>query len=159
MNTENKDFQNLIKNDRYQVFVFSCRVNIPFIFARHPWFVLNKKGEISRWEVRDFKNKNNSHIFFNNQPPFEGINMTFFPKGHFWRAKLIGSIEGNEDSIVPKIIDFIKNSEKNYPYRNKYVLTSGPNSNTYAQWVLNKFPEFNIKLSWRFFGKNFKMKK
>lgn len=33
-----------------------------------------------------------------------------------------------------------------------YKLT-GPNSNTYTQWVLNKFPEWDIKLPWNAFGK------
>lgn len=33
-----------------------------------------------------------------------------------------------------------------------YKLT-GPNSNTYTQWILEKFPEWNIQLPWSAFGK------
>ena len=51
--------------------------------------------------------------------------------------------------------DFIENSDKKYKYRNNYFVT-GPNCNTYVKWVLNHFPEFNIKLSWRFIGRRYK---
>jgi len=156
MEENEKNFQNLIKKDRYQVFLFCCPAYFPVNFLRHPWFVLNKNGEISRWEIKHTINKKNrSHLFVNNQPPFQGINLTFFIK-RFWKARLVGFIEGDENSIVPKITEFIENSEKTYPYCNKYFFL-GPNSNTYVQNVLNKFPEFKVKLSWRFIGKNFKV--
>lgn len=41
-------FEDLINKDKYQVFAFSCRAYFPFIFARHPWFVINENGVISR---------------------------------------------------------------------------------------------------------------
>ena len=51
------------------------------------------------------------------------------------------------------MIEFIKTSKDAYPYKN-YKL-SGPNSNTYAQWILNNFPEAGIKLPWNCFDKNY----
>lgn len=153
-----QEFQNLIKKDKNQVFIFTCPAYIPFNFAKHPWFVLNKKGLISRWEVRHYKNiinKDFGYIHLNIQPPFQGINISFFIKKYFWKAKLIGSIESEEDGITKKIIEFIESSDKIYPYRDVYSFF-GPNSNTYVQWVLNKFPEFKVKLSWNFMGKEFK---
>ena len=150
---ENK-FQSLVKQDEYQVFIFDCPAYIPFNFARHPWFVLNKKGTLSRWEVRQEKDKNNNHLYLNAVIPFRGINVSFVGKQYFWKPELLGYIEGDENSNVKQLIDFIESSKENYPYQYKYYL-SGPNSNTYAQWILNKFPEFNVKLSWRFIGKDF----
>jgi len=155
MSEEVRDFQNLINKDKYQVFLFACSAYFPFNFARHPWFVLNKKGELSRWEVRQETYKESgSHLYLNAQPLFQGINVSFFLKKYFWKPELLGFIEGDENSNLKKIIDFIENSEENYPYIYRYSLF-GPNSNTYVQWILNKFPEFNIKLSWRHFGKDF----
>jgi hypothetical protein len=146
-------FEKLIKKDEHQVFVLCCHAYFPFNFFRHPWFVLNDKGEISRWEIRhDINKKDQSHLFINNQPPFEGINKTFLISSK-WQAQLIGSIEGE---IAKEVITFIKNSKENYSYIKKYFL-SGPNSNTYVKWVLDKYPEFKIKLSWRFIGKSYKM--
>lgn len=146
-------FDNLIDKDKYQVFVFCCPAYFPFNFFRHPWFVINKKGEISRYEIRHYINKrNNSYIFINKQPPFEGINKTLFVNKK-WDASLLGSIE---DDLAQKIIMTIEYSPSEYPHRNNYS-GLGPNSNTYLQWVLNKFPEFKVQLSWRFIGKDFRV--
>lgn len=157
-NKSSEEFQNLIKNDTYQVFIFDCPAYFPFNFARHPWFVLNKKGEISRWEVRQEENKlTGSHLYLDAQPPFQGINVSFFPKKYFWKPELIGQIEGDENSSAKKVIDFIENSNSTYPYIYQYSLI-GANSNTYLGWVLNNYPIFNKKLSWRFMGKDFILK-
>ncbi|KKS04709.1 MAG: hypothetical protein UU82_C0010G0005 [Candidatus Nomurabacteria bacterium GW2011_GWC2_41_8] len=156
MNSDTQKFQSLINKEKYQVFILACPTYTPFNFARHSWFVLNKKGLISRWEIRHKKNKKtNNYFYLNTQPPFQGINISFFIKKHFWKAKLMGYIEGSENSTAQKIIEFIENSEKIYLYCFKYSFF-GPNSNTYIQWVLDKFPEFNVKLSWNFIGKGFK---
>ena len=146
------EFEKLIKKDEYQVFVLCCPAYFPFNFFRHPWFVLNDKGKISRLEVRHSINKKDqSHLFVDNQPPFEGINKTILVNNK-WKAKLLGSVEGD---IAKNVIEYIKNTQINYPYKNKYCW-NGPNSNTYVRWILDQFPEFKIKLSARFIGKNYK---
>jgi len=151
--SDNKNFENLINKDKYQVFIMYCPAYLPFNFFRHPWLVVNKKGEISRWEIRHSINKEKqTHLFINNQKPFEGINKTIFIKSR-WGASLLCLVE---DDVAMKIISLIENTEKSYPYCNNYYF-NGPNSNTYLQWVLNNFPELKIKLSWRFIGKNYKI--
>ena len=153
------NFENLINKDKYQVFLFACPAYFPFNFLRHPWFVLNKKGTLNRFEIAHFKNnkdKDLKHFHKNLYPLFQGVNISFFIN-YFWKAKLQGYVEGDENSIAEKVIIFIENSKENYPYCNYYRFL-GPNSNTYAQNILNKFPEFKVKLSWRFIGKNFKIK-
>jgi hypothetical protein len=156
------DFQKLVKPEGYQVFLFTCPVSIPLNFASHPWFVCVKNGEISRWEVRFEKNNANpfigKHLHFNSLPPFSGIEMIqLLPKKFLWKANLLGYMEGDEKSSTKKIIDFIESSPENYLYRDQYSFI-GPNSNSYAQWVLNNFPDFKISLPWNSFGKNFKIK-
>jgi len=148
-------FEKLIDKNKYQVFIFYCSAYFPFNFFRHPWVVLNDKGDISRLEIRHYINKENkTHLFINNQKIFEGINKTIFIKSK-WRANLLDFIEGE---VALSIIYFIEKSKENYPYINKYF-SCGPNSNTYIQWILNKFPEFKIKLSWQFIGKNYNIRK
>lgn len=144
-------FENLVNKNEYQVFVFCCPTYFPFNYFRHPWFVLNKKGEFSRWEVHyDLNKLNSGHLYINNQTPFEGIQKTFFIK-IYWKAILLGNINGD---AAERAIEVIQGSETNYPFCKKYSYF-GPNSNTYLQWVLSKFPEFKIQLSWRFIGKDF----
>ena len=159
MNKE--DFDKLIDKDKYQVFVFCSPASFPINFAKHPWFVLNKKGIISRWEIMHFKNKSNKdfgYLHLNNKAPFLGIGLVWLVSKFYWKAKLLSSIEGSENSIAQKAIEFIENSKETYPYIYKYSFL-GPNSNTFLFWVLNKFPELDIKLSWHFIGKNFSMSK
>ncbi len=156
-----QNFESMIKKDKYQVFVFACPASIPISFAKHPWFVLNKKGMISRWEVMHYKNKINKnfkYLHVNNREPFLGIGLTWPSIGKlFWEPKLLGYLEGDENSKARNVIDFIEKSKKSYPYIYRYSFF-GPNSNTYLHWVLNSFPEFKIKLSWRFIGNDFKFK-
>ncbi|MFA6523897.1 MAG: hypothetical protein WC264_01435 [Candidatus Paceibacterota bacterium] len=108
--------ENLIKKDKYQVFLFASPASFPISFAKHSWFVLNKKGVISRWEVMHFKNKFNKdfkYLHLNNRAPFLGIGLIWPISKFFWKAKLLGYIEGEENSTVKKMIEFIENSEKN----------------------------------------------
>ena len=151
----NQKFEDLINKDKYQIFVFCCPSFIPVNFARHPWFVINKRGEIHRYEIGDIK-IGDSYIHKDIFPPFQGTEYTRLIKNHFWKAELLGFLEGDENSTAFKAIEFIEDSSNTYPYCNKYRIL-GPNSNTYLKNILNKFPEFGIRLSWRFIGKEFKV--
>jgi hypothetical protein len=155
--------ENLIKKDKYQVFLVVCPANLPFSFAIHPWFVINQKGVVSRWEVLFSKRKNNLSFGYLNKnafPPFQGIGIfPFFQKylKFFWKGKILFSIEGGENSTAFHMAKYIEQSNKNYPYTQKYSLT-GPNSNTYVQLVINRFPQSKMKLPWNAFGENKKSK-
>ena len=161
MNTQYQQFENLINPDTYQVFLMSCPAFFPFNFTRHPWFVVNKKGELSRWEVYSQKNlfKTNWGYLCQNGffiSPFQGIQIFSFSKTFFWKPSLLRVIEGDENSLAYNMIQTIELSPEHYPFCDTYVFT-GPNSNTYVQWLLNKFPELSIKLPWRCFGKGFRL--
>lgn len=153
------DFEKLIDKDKYQVFLLSSPCSIPISFARHTWFVVNKKGSISRWEVVHTLfasgEKNWGHLKLNLQDPFLGVWIFFFFKklGNF-KTSLLGLVEGDEDSEVRQMIDLIESSPENYPFREKYNYL-GPNSNTYTMWVLKHFKNFNLKLPWNAFGKDY----
>jgi hypothetical protein len=67
-------------------------------------------------------------------------------------------IEGDAGSLADRMGDFIEHSGEKYPYKETYSLF-GPNSNTFASWVLNQFPESEIKLPWNTFGKNYFVEK
>ncbi|MBI3305858.1 DUF3750 domain-containing protein [Candidatus Nomurabacteria bacterium] len=157
-----EDLEKLIKKDKYQVFIFTCPCSIPINFAQHTWFVVNKKGVISRWEVllrffrKDFLNNKESYLYLDLMPKTEGMEVLPFKRGWYWKSKLLTTIEGDENSTARKMIDFIENSKNTYKYTNTYALR-GPNSNTYIQWVLDHFPELKIRLPWNAFGKNFKI--
>ena len=152
-------FEELVKNDKYQVFLFTCPAGVPLNFARHPWFVINKMRSVERWEVfriPDSYAESWGHLHRNALPPTQGIpvfSQSKYPK-HFWKGKLRGYIEGGEGSLAQTMTEFIESTPNTYPYCNTYGI-KGPNINTYVQWVLNKFPNSGLSLPWNSFGKNY----
>lgn len=165
MNKE-EQFQSLLKDDRYQIFLFASRAVLPFSFASHPWLVVNKKGRISRFGIAAKKDISTKHIFGtiddqenwghihkNKFPPFHGIWISPFSKKHFWKPKLMSFIEGGDNSLAERMATFIESSGTTYPFKERYSIF-GPNSNTYVQWILNHFPESGMRLPWNSFGRN-----
>jgi len=150
--------ETLVKKDKYQVFLFACPANLPFSFATHSWFVTNKKGLLSRWEVLFRKHACETswgHLHKNAFLPFRGIHVFPFSNSdrYFWQnVRLIGHIGGEMGSLAYRMTDFIESSAQKYPLCNSYSLT-GPNSNTYVRWVLRQFPESKLFLPWNAFGK------
>lgn len=154
-------FEDLIKKDKYQVFLFICPPRVPLQFATHPWFVVNRKGAVKRWEVgRDLKDDPSyfGYVRSDGMPLFAGLPVISYSLPWSWgprHIKLLGSVEGDEESLARKLADFIEAAALEYPYRDTYRLI-GPNSNTYIQWILDAFPTSGLKLPWNAFGKDFK---
>ncbi|MCX6736089.1 MAG: DUF3750 domain-containing protein [Candidatus Parcubacteria bacterium] len=148
-------FEKILNKEKYQVFLFACPANIPFSFAAHPWFVINKKGTLSRWEVTFQQKKRDQswgYLSKNLYPLFSGIETFPFQSNFFWKGKLLNYIEGGEGSTAQSMAEFIEHSPENYPHNQRYSL-SKINSNTYAQWVLNHFRETKLALPWNALGK------
>ena len=152
---KSSNFEKLIDPTKYQVFLFACPAHVPAHFAIHPWFVVNKKGNLSRWEIRYKKNSiTEEYLHLNNLAPFQGIGVFAFSQKPEWQAKLLGSIGGNEDSTSKKIIDFIETSKNTYPHRTEYRVHK-ENSVTYVSWVLSHFPEWKVRFPWNTIGKRY----
>ena len=147
----------MIRKDLYQVFLLTAPAT-PWVFAQHPWFVVNKKGDVSRWEVvaisRD-RYAHWGHIHKDILPPFQGIGMLLPLSKPSWNATLAGMLEGDEDSPAHRMITFIEASAYSYPHRERYWLL-GPNSNTYVQRILDQFPESGMRLPWNAIGKGYR---
>jgi len=148
-----KEFEKLIDRNKYQVFVLMSPAS--FFLAKHPWFAVNKKGEIHRYEIRHHLNESKVHLHVDKQPPFQGMPLIYPIQKFFLNPKLLKMIEGNENSRAKELVDLIENSKENYPYLKKYAFL-GANCATYVVWVLNDFPELKIKLPWNAVGKDFK---
>jgi len=148
----------------YQIFIMCSRVPLPLFFALHTWFVINKKGNVNRWESGKFHNPKpkkswgNVYLGLGKNNPLTGMNLNPFSPGQRYKSRLLGYLEGKNNSTAHKMISFIESNAKNYPYKNEYVLL-GPNSNTFTQWILNRFPESNLKLPWNAIGKSYRKEK
>lgn len=153
---EEKEFLKLIDKTKYQVFLFQSRAMFPVCFAIHPWFVINKKGKLTKYDVKHTKNKENKklgHLFISQKDLTKGIQITIGIR-KTWKSKLIGIEEGNENSIAKEMIREIEETKTKYEYKHNYKLI-GPNSNTYIQKILEKFKETKLKLPRSAIGKKY----
>ncbi len=154
------NFENILNKDIYQVFLFSSPTAFPYPFAVHPWFVVNNKGVLSRfeiWKKAGFSSLSDDHLCKNLFTDMT-IGLKIFP--YFsdlrWKSKVIKYIEGGEDSVAYKMIEFFNNKLDTYPFRFNYHLFPGPNSNTFGEWIIEKFPESEFKLPLNAIGKSYK---
>lgn len=152
----------LVRPDRYQVFLMTSPASLPLSFARHPWFVINKKGMLSRWGVgwrpqQYGAEKQWGHVAENILPPFVGLRIFYLSNRFLWKGSVASIVEGDEASLAAHMAAFIEQSPQTYPYRDAYSFF-GPNSNTYVQWVLDAFPESGMRLPWNSFGKRYSSK-
>ena len=154
-----KDFNKLVNNSGYQVFLFKSQMPSPYFFAVHCWFVVNRKGKISRWELGLFSRKAEkswSHVHKNVvSSPVMGMGKRVDKLSGNHPGILIGSVSGSKDSLADKMGRFILDRSGNYLYKDEYCKYPGPNSNTYVQWVLDNFSKSCLKLPFNAFGKNF----
>ncbi|NCO76381.1 MAG: DUF3750 domain-containing protein [Cyanobacteria bacterium] len=121
---------------------------IPYLglIAVHYWFVIHEKSYSERWEIwqsKDLVMSSWGHLHQNLMTITQGVG-----NGHSWRET---QWQGKEAEILTKII---RESSSQYPYNYVYRYYPGPNSNTYAQWILD---EANIPygLERRGLGKNY----
>lgn len=155
-----KEFEKIINKNKYQVFLFSSPVPIPLNFAVHTWFVINLKGKINRWEFGKFwggPHPNGIGVFKNLLEPTKGMNIYWWKTNPRFKSKLISYIQGDEKSVAKNLALFIEENSNDYPLKNTYKLL-GPNSNSFMKWVLDKFPNSDLKLPFNAFGKNYKIK-
>ncbi len=80
--------ENLIKPDKYQVFVMASPASFPINFALHTWFITNNKGIISRWDVtwkpEDYNSKMTwGHLSLNILAPFKGLRVFHYSDKFF----------------------------------------------------------------------------
>jgi len=148
-----------IKKDKYQVYVLSSPIALPVSFVVHTWFVAISKGKIERWDIFDgtVKSKNSwGHLHLNALKPEQGIVIIpLYNRFHWKNIKILNYIEGGSNSLAHMVCKFLSKLPKEYPYNYFYKFVQGPNSNTFSQWVLNKFPEWKVKLPANAFGKNY----
>ena len=122
---------------------------LPGIIADHYWLLVHQNIEGSnqqlcdRWEVWQYSDQNNScwgHLHKNLLAPYQGVGNG--------PSRLIQNWKGDEATFI---IQKIESSPSNYPYIKKYRYWPGPNSNTFAQWIVSD----QIRLDNRAIGRNF----
>ena len=119
------------------------------LIADHHWLLIIRETDAGcvkaydRWEVWQRANKNDTcwgHLHRNLLKPFQGVGNG--------PSRLIQKWTNNE---ALQLLKKIETSPCCYPFLYDYKYWPGPNSNTYAQWIVSE----KIKLGKRAIGKGF----
>jgi hypothetical protein len=121
---------------------------IPYLglIAVHYWFVIHEQNYSERWEIWQSKHLVTTswgHLHQNLLSVSQGVG-----NGDSW---LETQWQGKEAEILTEII---RKSPSKYPYNDLYSYYPGPNSNTYAQWILDQ-SKIIYPLERRGLGKNY----
>lgn len=98
------------------------------LIAIHPTFVVKRADatQIEIWEVQPFVDDDGDHVIHVTDPDEIA--------GRLSGAQVIAELTG---AMAEPVIDFIETESPRYSCHETYFLL-GPNSNTYAQWVLDQ---------------------
>ena len=98
-------------------------------FASHYWFVVFRDGRVDRWEVWQTRNAGGravGHVHCNLKPPDAGVGGGPMRLECHW--------EGDGAAAIARVLE----ATHAYPFCQRYHYWPGPNSNTYAAWVLRQ---------------------
>ena len=99
------------------------------LFASHYWFVVIDGGKAERWEVwqtRDAGGRAIGHLHCDLKPPDAGVGGGPMCVAAEW--------SGEEAASIASVLK----DPSGYPFCERYRYWPGPNSNTYAAWVLRQ---------------------
>lgn len=134
-----------LNNEKLQVFIMYSRVSLPLPPACHVWFLINDHGVLSRYEGLDWRHKpahvSDGYILKDYFPPHVGMPVWITRKTPTWRAYTLSVVEGDD---AQRLAQILRDSLQDYPHKHYRLL--GPNSNTYAQWILNTAGLTHVKL-------------
>ncbi len=118
---------------------------LPYLgrFAVHCWLVtLADGGECHRWEVwqsADAGGRSFGHLHCDLKPPEDGVGGG--------PSRVAAEWHGEQALALKKILE----APASYPFCGKYRYWPGPNSNTYAAWVLRQ-AGIRYAFPWNAFG-------
>ena len=116
---------------------------LPGIFADHYWLLVlrgldsGRYQTCDRWEVWQRSRQNDScwgHLHRNLLAPYQGVGNG--------PSRLIQDWLDDEAELL---VDKIESSPYTYPFTQKYRYWPGPNSNTFAQWIVKDVMELNSR--------------
>jgi hypothetical protein len=116
------------------------------LFASHYWFVVFDDEEVHRWEVwqtKDAGGRSVGHLHCDLKHPDAGVGGG--------PTRLAATWTGEEALRLKQVLE----SAEAYPFCHKYFYWPGPNSNTFAAWVLRE-AGIDYPFPWKAFGARYR---
>jgi hypothetical protein len=145
---QQQDSPDSCNTESIRVYLWAAKIPVLGFIADHHWFVIERDGFKSRWEVWQKPNACNikpavpsatEHSSLKNKPErcsWGHLNLNLLPP-------TVGVGNGDatlhtqwSGALAQNLATRIEKSPQTYPWCNRYWYWPGPNSNTYVQWVL-----------------------
>ena len=138
-----------------KVHICYSNANLPFLFAKHFWFVVEDELGLNRYEVLFSKDEQGKYVYKNKYKPFQGIEIFPYFINLKWKGKKFFILDQDNCQNISELIKNIKSSQEKYFFRNTYRLL-GPNSNTFVSNILQQSGVNTIFLPKEAVGKDYK---
>ena len=113
-------------------------------FAIHTWIAAKRTGE-SNYTVYDVVGWRG----YSGQPV---MRITQDIPDRYWFGEKPMLIKEHRGAEVDELIDAVEKAVEVYPWKTKYKVFPGPNSNTFTAWVAKHVPELELDLPFSAFG-------
>lgn len=124
----------------------AAKIPVVGAIAVHYWFAVWQGDRGDRWEVWQTRGAGGTHwghLHCNLMAPASGVG-----NGPSWVERVWTGPEAD------RLVAAIASSPDRYPHCDRYRYWPGPNSNTYAQWVLDRAGTGH-HLGWRARGRSY----
>ena len=121
----------------------AARIPVVGALAHHHWFVVRSEAGVERWEIWQRPaagGESWGHLHRNLLAPESGVG-----NGGSW---IVARFEAE---VAEALAARLNDAPTAYPWRNTYRYWPGPNSNTFAQWVVGD----RCALPWPGFGSGY----
>ena len=117
------------------------------LFAIHTWIAAKRTGE-SNYTVYDVVGWRG----YSGQPV---MRITQDIPDRYWFGEKPMLIKEHRGADVDELIDAVEKAVEVYPWKTKYKVFPGPNSNTFTAWVAKHVPELELSLPFSAFGSGY----
>jgi hypothetical protein len=116
-------------------------------FAIHTWIAAKPRGASTYtvYEVRGWREK-------------RGLPVLRIANDHpdrYWFGEKPQLLVGYQGPQANRLIPQVEAAVQRYPWKNRYRVFPGPNSNSFTAWIAEQVPELKLKLPWTAIGQGY----
>ena len=91
-----------------KVHICYSNANLPFLFAKHFWFVVEDELGLNRYEVLFSKDEQGKYVYKNKYKPFQGIEIFPYFINLKWKGKKFFILDQDNCQNISELIKNIK---------------------------------------------------
>ena len=117
------------------------------LFAIHTWIAAKRTGEdyYTVYDVVGWRSRQNKPV----------MRVTRDIPDRYWFGSKPQLLKEYRGAGTDTLIDAIDRAARDYPWKTKYKVLPGPNSNTFVAWIAKHVPELDLQLPFSAIGSGY----